>query len=802
MIVAMGTLATELRQSVRRLAARPGFTALSVGTLALGIGASTAIFSVMNGVLLNTLPYEDPSEVLMVGETTTTGEPSAIAWENFRDWQRHATSLEEVAIIVPNSVAVTGDGEPERIRGMFVSASYFALTGIEPVLGRALLPGEDEPGGPRVAVLTHGFWERRFGTEPGVLGQVVVLNNEPHTIVGVMPIGFREIWDTPEALISLHTAPRNFDRSSRSFQAMARMADGVTLDRAREELSALAARLAEEHADTNRGRGAWAEPLADIFAGPQRPLLVILLAAVGTLLLIACANVASLQLARAGSRVRELAVRAALGGTRGRLAAQMLVESLLVASAGGALGLGVAHVGVAGLVALNPSYGTAFDVGVDGRVLLFGVAVALVTGAVLGLVPAWFAARTEVASAMRQAERGASAGPGAGRLRSTMVVTQVTLALALLVGAGLLEATTRRVLSQDLGFERQDLLTLEFRLPDNKYRTDEEVVAFLEGLLQRVGSIPGTRGAATSDALPFANSPDQAPFLLDGQGLDEAERAPRMGLLSVSPGYFDVLGIPLVAGRPLQPSDRLDTTPVAVISRTAARRFFGADDPIGHGFYFTEELETATIVGIVEDVRIRLGAEPDALVYMSVLQRPEHFASLAVRTAGDPLALAPAVREAVWAVDADQPVWEVMPIERRIEAEMGRERFTTLLFVVFAAMALFLSMLGLYGIMAQSVVQRRREIGVQLALGAGRGRVIRAVVGEGLRLTAVGLVLGFGAAVLLGRALAAGVVDLRPFEPHLYLLASLLLVLVALLASWLPARRASSVDPMGALREE
>ena len=792
----------ETKQSIRRLARRPAFSLLAVATLALGIGASTAIFSVVNGVLLNTLPYAEPGELLMVGETDTQGGPSAISWENFRDWQRLGAMFEEVALVVPNSVAVTGDGEPERIRGMFVTASYFAFTGIEPTLGRGLLPGEDEPGGPRTVVLSHGFWQRRFGGDTDVLGRTVVLNNEPHTIVGVMPEGFREVWDTSEAFISLHTAPRNFDRSSRSFQAMARMADGVTLERARDELGVLASRLAEAHPDVNAGRGAWAEPLAEIFAGRQRPLLLSLLAAVGTLLVIACANVASLQLARAGGRVRELAVRAALGGSRARLAVQMLAESLLVATAGGVLGMAVARVGVVGLVAINPSYGAYFDVDVDGRVLAFGIVLALASGFVSGLVPAWFASRTEVASAMREGGRGASTGPGAGRLRSGMVVVQVTLAVALLVGAGLLAGATQRLLSQDMGFEREGLLTLEFRLPDNKYSSDEEVATFFDRLLEHLAGLPGSRGVASADALPFADSPDRAPFLLEGQSLDEAERAPRMGLSSVSPSYFEVLGIPLVAGRSLTPSDRLDTPPVAVISRTAARRLFAGDDPLGRRFYFTEDLDAATIVGVVGDVRNRVGAEPEALVYMSVFQRPRHFASLAVRAAGDPMALAPAVSQAVWALDADQPVWEVMPIDERVAGQVGRERFTTFLFLVFAGMALFLCSLGLYGVMAQSVVQRHRELGVRLALGSGGRRVVADIVGEGLRLTAIGLVLGLAAAALVGYGLAAWVVGLQPLEPTPYGAAAVVLSGVALLAAWLPARRASTLDPARTLREE
>ncbi|MBW3535472.1 MAG: ABC transporter permease, partial [Gemmatimonadetes bacterium] len=524
--------------------------------------------------------------------------------------------------------------------------------------------------------------------------------------------------------------------------------------------------------------------------------------AVATLLLIACANVASLQLARAGGRARELAVRAALGGSRRRLAGQMLAESLLVALAGGALGMLVARAGVAGLVALNPSYGAFFDVGVDGRVLAVGLAVAVATGALLGLVPGWWAARTDVASAMREGGRGASAGPGAGRLRSGMVVVQVTLAVALLVNAGLLRDATQRLLGQDVGFEREGLLTLEFRLPENKYGSDAEVAAFLGRLMERVEGLPGVLGVASADALPFADSPDRAPFLLEGQGLDEADRAPRMGMVSISPSYFDVLGIPVLAGRALAPSDRLDTPPVAVVSRTAASRFFGGDDPLGRRFYITEELDVATIVGVVDDVRNRMAAEPEALVYLSVLQRPDRFASLAVRAGGDPMALAAAVREAVWALDPDQPVWEVMTLEDRIRGFLGRERLASSLFGAFAALALFLSSLGLYGVMAQAVAQRRRELGVRLALGAGARRVVAGVVGDGLRLTLAGLALGLGAAALVGRAMAAAVVGLDPLDPAPYATAAVLLAAVALGAVWLPAQRASTVDPVRTLRDE
>lgn len=785
----------DVRFAFRMLTRNPGTTVASLLTLALGIGAVTAVFSAVNGVLLDPLDYRRPERVVLVGERGPSGGYSSLSWENFRDWQE-SDVFDAVAAFSGTSVSVSGEGAPERIRGLFVSASYFDVVGIRPALGRAIEAGEDEPGGPRVAVLSWGWWQERFGGDPDVLGRTIRLNNEPHTIVGVMPRGFRSPFDTPSAWISLQTAPRDLDRSSRDLQAIALLREGDDAATAGARLGRVAAGLAERYPDANEGWGAWAIRLDGWVSGRYRPLLLGLLAAVAVLLLIAGANVAGLQLARTEARTRELAVRAALGGSRGRLVRQLLVENGLLVALGGALGLGLSFFGVDGLVALNPGLDAFFDVGVDGRVLAAGVGVTSLVALGFGLLPALAAGRLDPGTLL--AGRGGATGRRGARARSALVVGQVALSLALLVSAGLLVRSMMALGRVDPGFDTDKLLTAEFRLTGERYDTPDEIVAFFDQVVDRIAKLPGVEGVTTAQHLPFGDR-GTIPFILEGTEPD-LDRAPRVELSRIMPGYVKVMGMKLLRGRGLDADAGLDDPVEAVVGETTARELVPGD-ALGRSFYISEDLRVARIVGVVSDVSLSLTEGPARSVYLNQRQDPSAFASLAVRTGGEPMQLARPVREAVWSVDPDQPVWEVMPIQDRMAATVAGQRFGMTLLSFFGVLAALLAAVGIYGVMAHTVGARTRELGVRLALGAMEGRVLRLVLVRAATLVAGGVVVGLLLAWWSATLLDSLLFGVTSRDPLTFAAAVVLLATVAFLAAWLPARRATRVDPVRTLQD-
>ncbi len=792
-------LTQDIRFAFRGIRRNPGTAAVSVLTLALGIGAVTAIASVIDGVLVRNLAYADADRVLYLGETTPDGGYTSTSYENFRDTER-AGIFAALGVTIGNSVAVIGDGQPERIRGEFVSASYFDVIGVAPALGRPIAPGEDEPGGPRTAVISHGWWEGRYGGDPSVLGRTVMLNNEPHTIVGVMPAGFRSPWDTPQAWISLHTAPRSFDRSSRGFQAMmARMQPDQTVEGAEAEFEAFFAGLVAQYPDANVGRGTWVFPLADFLAERNRPFLAGLGAAVLLLLFIACANVASLQLARAAARRREMAVRTALGGGRRRLARLVLIENGVVFALGGAAGVGVAWLGVAGLVALQPAYASFYDVRLSVMTGALGLALAAVTGLVFGLVPALEVSRSAPSSALREGGRGGGAGRGARRFRSGLVVGQLALSTSLLIGACLLARTMSALMGVDPGFDAERLLTLEFRLPQNRYEDDADRLLFYDDLLTQLQALPGVQHVGFASDLPFSGNGGSMRIIPEGSAL-EWDDAPIVRSNTVSPGYRETMGVELLEGRDLEEADGPDVPFVVLVSRSAAERHFGGGEVVGRVVYASPDRSIAgTVVGIVDDVRTTLTDPPEPYVWVSYRQSPSLFMSVAIRTAGEPMALASAVRETVWRVDPDQPVWEVMPITERMAGHASDERFNAVLVVVFAAIALLLASLGLYGVMAYSVRQRERELGVRLALGASPRSVMGAVLRRGAALVALGLLAGQVVGWWLASLLESTLFGVRAGDPLAFGAAVCVLGVVGLFSTWLPARRVMGLDPVRTL---
>ncbi|MEE8061689.1 MAG: ABC transporter permease [Gemmatimonadales bacterium] len=790
----------DMRYAVRTLRRTPLITAIALATLALGIGANTAIFSVINGVLFNPMSAPDAERVMFLYEVRDGGSFTSISYTSFLEYRDQATSLEHVGVMRPQSVAVTGgERPPERIRGLFVSAGYLEALGEAPLLGRNLLPGEDEPGGDRVALLSHGYWQSRYGGAD-VLGETIILNNYAHTIVGVMPSDFRFPLDDTSAWISLHTNPGELGQSS-NLMGIARLASGATTEQASEDMALIADRLAEIFPERSN-RSAAAMPMVDRFTGDdEQRLFMILVAAVAMVLLIGAANVANLQLARATGRGREMAIRTAIGGDRWRLIRQLLTENVLLAIAGGILGLAVAEGGIRLLEANGPGWGRRFDVGMDLTVLGFIAVVSLATSVLFGLAPALRASRVDLTISLREGSQALATGLKGNRLRSGLVVAQMALAVMLLIGAGLLLRSFSALQNVPVGFERDNMLTMQFRLPNNKYETDEQIIAFYDEMLGRVGALPGVQTITFAQGMPFAGDEGRFPFLKDGiePGLDVD--VPLIWFNTISHNYFEAMGIPLLAGRSFTGTDQLDHTPVAVVGQGVVDQFWPGEDVLGQTFRVRGDTINITIIGVVGDIRGR-GLENDwqSLVYFAYTQNPTHFATIGVRVPSDPTSYTTAVRDAIWAIDADQPVWEIMTQNKRIGYWVDSQRFTTSLLLIFSGVALVLAAIGIAGVIAYMVGQRIHEIGIRLALGAAQPRILGMVMGQGATLLGLGLGVGILGALALSRLLSGVLFGVSALDVVSFSVAPVILAVVALLACYLPARRASKVDPGLALR--
>lgn len=804
----LDSLFRDLRFAVRRLRRAPVVSSLAAATLALGIGGTTAIFSLIYGVLLDPLSAPEADRLVYLTEQTAEGQDIWLSYENFLDYRTATRSLEDLAIMRSQSVAVTGGGEaPERIRGLFVTAAFWDVLGEQPRLGRALAEGEDVPGGERTAVLSHGFWQRRLGGDENVIGQSLEFNNEDHVIVGVMGPDFRFPYDRTEAWLSLQTFPGTLDRRSRSIFAIGRLADGVGLDEANQEIGVIAGQLAQEYPDANADVGARLAPLKEMLSGNRtRDLFRILVSAVVMVLLIGGANVANLQLAQATGRVREMAIRTAVGAGRGRLRSQLLIENVLLAVAGGVLGLGVAY----GAIRLITHHGPGWLQGLyavepNPTVLAFAFAVALVTGLAFGLAPARRAARVDLVDGLQEGTPRGGRGRAAGRLRAALVVAQTALAVMLLVGAGLLVRSMDNLSRVDVGFAADGLLQVQFRLPANKYETDEQVVSFFERMIERVEAIPGIQGVATALGMPFTGDEGRLPVVADDAAGDLDPPLLRANV--VSRDYFQVLEIPVTAGRGFTSGDWAGSFLAAVVSEDAARRIWPDIEPssaVGRSFSLPSEGGPRfEVVGVVADIYSRgLREGVDPMIYATHGQSPERFATLAARVDGDPHAFAPAIREAIWELDPDQPLWEVMTQNERIAQWTGSDRFMTSLLSLFALIALSLAALGIGGVLAYQVMLRRHELGVRMSLGATRGQIVKLVMGQGMGMVAIGLVLGLAGAVALRGALASWLYGVGGVDRAVFLATPLVLGVVAVLAVLGPAWRAARLDPVRTLRDE
>jgi putative ABC transport system permease protein len=810
--VAMDTLAQDVRYAVRALAQRPGFTIVAVLTIALGVGANTAIFSVVNAVLLRPLPYPDADRLVMVWTTTGSGN-NAAAWPEYVDWRAQSHSFEEMAVWRGQSVSLTGGAEPERVAGAFISASFFDVVGARPQLGRTFRPEETDPATTApVAVISHGLWTRRFGADPGILGRTLVLNGQPRTVVGVLGPEFEpgrapfngwfmgtEAWqpvaDFPNA--------KGLERGQTELLVAARLRSGVTVAAAQADLEVVARRLEQAYPDTHARRRVRILPLHELLVSEVRPALLILLGAVGLVLLIGCANVANLLLARAAHRQCELALRSALGAGRRRLVTQLLTESIVLAVAAGAVGTAVGYAGLRGLAALVPaSAGLPETMGIDGNVLAFTVGLSLFTALAFGLLPALQASRPDLVAVLR--EGGRSLGGGARRrFRDGLVVAEVAVSLVLLVGAGLLLRSALALHSADPGFRSDRILTMEFRLPPARYAQPAQIATFFREILGRMRALPGLESVALVRAVPFSGNSGSSAYEIEGAAPPPPGREPRTQTNIVSTGYFRTMAIPVLQGRDFEERDNAEAPPVAVVSATFARRAWPGQDALGKRLRFKDSDPWVSVVGVVGDVKhgsFTDADEPQA--YTPHDQDPRIFACVVARTAGDPTAMAGPIRQAIWSVDPQQPVWKVRSMEALLASARGPARAVTILIGVFAAVALLLAAVGIYGVMTYLVTQRTREIGIRIALGASAPAVVAMVVGRGLALTSIALVLGVAGAVALTRTLGTLLFGVGPLDPATFGAAAVVLGAVALLASYLPARRAAKVDPVVALAEE
>jgi predicted permease len=801
----MKGLLQDVRYAARVMLKTRAITIVALTTLALGIGANTAIFSVINALLLRPLPYPEPERLVIVWQDLRGRGGPATEWtgpsQQF-DWKAQKDVFDSLTSVRGWSASLAAGEIPESLSGEQVTYDYFDVTASRPAIGRAFTEADDIPNAPRVVLLSHGLWTRRFGADPGVVGRSIRINGESHEIVGVMPAGFTPIYIAEASLWRpLRLNREHPSRNSAVFHTFGRLRAGVTIDQARARLAVVARELQRTHPESDAGKSINPVPLQEQRVGSRRASLLMLQGAVAFVLLIACVNIANLLLSRASGRSGEIAVRRALGADRVRIVRQLLTESLLLAACGGALGAIVGTWGVGALKTLAPPGTPRIDeVVVDARVLVFTAVLSLVTGVLFGLMPAAHAARDRVSAALKQGGRG-QMGDGGRRVRSGLIVAELALALVLLVGGGLLLRTFLALQRVDLGFNPKQLLTGFVLPPPAVYRSEAQRLAFYDAVLTRAAALPGVTQAALSSVLPLSGDSD-TDFLIEGRPAPtRSADAFVTWYRVVSANYFATVEIPLKRGRLF--ADR-EAEPTAVINETMARRYWPAEDPIGRRIKVGgPKAPWLTIVGIVADVRVRGAREANVVeTYIPYWHNPEAGINVVLKAAGDPAALAEPLRRLVKTVDPTIAVASVETMEGIVADSIGSSRFYALLVVIFAGLALVLAAVGIYGAMSYAVSQRTQEIGVRLALGAGERQIFRMVVGETLALAAAGLVIGGAGAIALGRAIGGMLFGVPPADAVTFGGTAALLVTVAFLAAWLPARRAMRVDPMAALRAE
>jgi putative ABC transport system permease protein len=792
----------DLRYAFRTLRQSPAFALATVLTLALAIGGNTAIFSILNTVLLKPLPIDPQGRLVAVSVRDAQGHPDYVALPDLDDWRASAHAFDGLASWVPQSVTLTGLERPQRITGVFVSANFLPLLGVNPMLGRGFAPGEDRPGARRVAVISNGLWRSRFGGDAGAIGRKAEFNGELYTIVGILPPGFRFPYIEGDVLLPAWRYPNySLDRAQTNCAVIGRLREGVTVRAAQAGLDGIAARLAAAYPATNAGRGVHVIAMRDDLFDRRKPTVIALAGAVAFVLLIACANVAGLMIARIAGRARERAVRVALGAGRGDLFRQVLAEAVLLAGAGGGGGVLLAAwvlPAIAGSVAAFFPDGTA--IALDRQSVLFALAVSLAAALFVAAIPAWQGMSLDALRGVR----GAGGGAARNRTRSVLVTAEMALALVLLAGAGLMVRSLDEIGRASIGFDSKNLLMMAYRVPRSKYPTGLQQVEFHRQAIEKIKSVPGVVAAASVRAVPLGDNGSFTTFLMTDRPEPPLAERPRALFNFADPDFFATLRIPLLRGRDFTEHDRPGAPYVIAINQTLARRYFGGRDPIGQRLSLPDAGQTAEIVAVVGDIKhFDVTEPPTPQIYGALAQNPFVFTSVAVRTAGDPLHYAEAIQRAVWELDKDQPVWSVYTFDAILHNQRnGIHRVVTVTFEAYALMAVLLAAIGIFGLVSYAVSQRRGEIGVRTALGAGPADVVKLILGQGMTLALAGIGIGAAAAAWLSRFLASQLYAVSPLDPAVYGAAAALLAAVAAAACLLPARRALRVNPVDALRQE
>jgi putative ABC transport system permease protein len=808
----MNNLFHDLRYAFRLLLKNPGFTGIAVLTLALGIGANTAIFSVVNGVLLRPLPFHDPSRLVLVAEKSPFRTVST-SYQNFVDWRGQSRSFESMEAVRNATITLTGSGEPERLNVQFVTAGLFPMLGIGAHAGRTFLQEEDQPNGSPVVMLSYGLWQRRFGGSREIFGKPINLDSRPHTVVGVLPGGF-QVFQPADVFLTFTPWAKTLpdDRNWHpGILALARLKPGASREQARTEMVGIAKRLEQQYPLYNTGTSADVVGLQDRIVQNSRPALILLLGAVSFVLLIACVNVANLLLARAAARGREVAIRTAMGAGRGRVVCQVLTESVLLSAAGGGVGLLMAWAALGPLLKISAgSLPPGAPVSLDRWVLVFTAGVCVLTGVLFGIVPALRTAKLDLRETLNEGARGSTAGPGQHRLRGALVAMEIALAVLLLVGSGLLLRSFSRLQEVPPGFQPDHLLVADLPLSQTAYAKPELRYEFFDRLVERAKALPGVRSAAAASFLPVSGGGSVIHFNIKGRPPKTPHDFIAAGYRTITPNYLEALGVPLLEGRLFTAADTEKSQPVVVINATMAKTFFASENPLGKymqlGATPEQEVPWMQVVGVVGDVRPGLGIDPQAEMYLPYRQAdlvlPVFQLSVVLRTASDPRLQASALRSALAEIDPNQPLVRVRTMEENMATTVAEPRFRTWLIGIFASLALILAAVGVYGVMSYTVTQRTNEIGVRVTLGAQSQDVFRIIVGEGLRFALLGVGIGLAAALALTRLLQSFLFGVSAHDPLTFVGVAILLTLVALAASFFPARKATFVDPIVALRYE
>jgi putative ABC transport system permease protein len=805
-------LLQDIRFGLRMLGKNPGFTAVAMLTLALGIGANTAVFSVVSAVLLRPLPYKEPSRLVVLNETTPKVGDVSVSYPNFFDWRAASHTFSQMAAVRSIDLNLAGVTQPENISGDAVSPNFLSMMGVRPFLGRDFEASEEKAGTAPVVLLSYALWQSHLGGDPNAVGKTITLDGRSFTIVGVLPPNYRSMDKTdvmlPIGVWATNNSEGAKDRGDRGdMVVIGRLAPGVTLAQAHVEMESIAARLAKEYPASNDQFSVALRPIREAFVGDMKTAILVLFGAVLFVLLIACANVANLFLVRGASRTKEVALRIAFGASRSRIIRQMLTESLILACLGGVVGVALSFGGIRGMARLIPEdMLSGATVNLDSSVLLFVAGIVVLAAFIFGLTPAWRSTKPNVQAELKEGGRTASAGAAQNRLRGALAVAETSLALILLVGAGLMMKSLYRLLEVDPGFRPDRVLKMGMDLRTQPYSKDPAVLNFWQQLLDRVRVLPGVESAAVGTVVPLTDSHSRSDVTIEGMAQPTPGNYPHPDVHIVSPGYVETLGISLLRGRTFTDADSEKAPLAGMINAMVARRFFPNEDPVGKRFMFghpsaTHPAEWCTIVGVVGDTRLYGLANPARLeVYVPLRQNPQSGMALVVKSGDDPTALTSAIREVVHSIDKDQPIRAISTMKELVSYSVGTRRMTLMLLGLFSGLALILGAIGIYGVISYSVVQRTHEIGIRIALGAPRREVLRLVVSQGLKLAGAGIAIGIVAAFGLARLMSSLLYGVSATDFETFTGVAILLALVALLACYVPARRAMRVDPIVALR--